>query len=99
MWVRERGVGESLNYSIGDGIITVTAIKEGECFDNGIKPFLKLPAIFAESLFKSISDYNSRNGIKTPDENLLQGKLLATEEHLKDMREFSKKLLDASLKI
>lgn len=38
-----------------------------------------------------------KNGINTENENLLQGKLKATEIHLEDMREISKKLLDSKL--
>jgi hypothetical protein len=60
-----------------------------------LKPFLNLPMRFANELFKRLAEYNDKNGVKTVDQNLLEGKLMATEDHLKDMKEMSKKLLDA----
>lgn len=72
-------------------------MKFDEAPKDDLKPFLKLPSDFSFAFFKAISECNSKEGIKTPDENLLVVKLKSTEEHLSDVREFSKKLLDASL--
>ena len=98
VWVFETRNNEDLNiYYDGENLVK-TQIKHGE-FPDGkiIKPFLILPVPFANALFKAIAEYNTKEGVKTKDENLIEGKLIATEEHLKDMREFSKKLLNATL--
>lgn len=61
------------------------------------KPFLKLPIHMTELLFKAVMEYMEKQGIKTKDENLIEGKLIATELHLSDMREMAKKLLEHEL--
>jgi hypothetical protein len=97
VWLSDKGMDEERNISYDGENLISTVVKFDEFPSQELVPFLKLPANFAELLFKSISDYNSQNGIKTPNQNLLEGKLTATEKHLEDMREFSKKLLDATL--
>jgi hypothetical protein len=78
-------------------------IKDGELFETRcapgelkveLKPFLELPWRFGDEFMKAISDFNSQNGIITENENLLKGKLQATELHLSDMRELTKKLTE-----
>ncbi|WP_373399705.1 hypothetical protein V8V91_08610 [Algoriphagus halophilus] len=44
-----------------------------------------------------MSRFTSSQGVKTRDEFLIEGQLNASLEHLKDMRKFSEKLLDAFL--
>lgn len=51
-----------------------------------LEPFLKLPTELFNEFVKAITEYASDNNIKTENENLLQGKLGATEKHLEDMR-------------
>jgi hypothetical protein len=62
-----------------------------------ILPLLQMPRHMADEFVKAVVDYASNRNIKTENENLLKGKLLATEKHLDDMREFAKKLLDSNL--
>jgi len=59
------------------------------------KPLLTMSEFVFNSFLKAVVEYANNIPIKTKDENLIEGKLLATEKHLEDMREFSKKLLDA----
>jgi hypothetical protein len=90
IWLRESDTIQKYNIEFDGKYLVKTALKgEGEL----LNPFLKLPKHFAEALFKSISEHIADKGIKTKDQNLLEGKLQATEEHLKDMRNFSRKLL------
>jgi hypothetical protein len=82
------------NYRISaDGEMIVEEIANKD--ELSAKPFLKLPNMLAGLLFTAILKHLENKGIKTKDENLIEGKLLATEEHLKDMREMSMKMLDA----
>ena len=39
-------------------------------------------------------DYASKHQLKTENENLIQGKIIATEKHLTDMRTIAFKLLE-----
>ena len=64
----------------GDKMIS-TLIPKGLVTKEEAKPLLKLPVMFANILFKTIADYNSKNDIKTENENLLQGKFEATNLH------------------
>ena len=63
-----------------------------------VKPFIKLSSHMARHIFKAMADYTSKEGVKTVDENLLKGKMEATEKHLEDMREFSRELLNVVIK-
>lgn len=81
------------NFAYTEKGIVVTRINHSEQPPEGVKPFLNLSAPFAHTLFKALAEYLSNAGIKTKDENMVEGKLQATEEHLKDMREIAKKLL------
>jgi len=97
IWLHEDTATASRFINLDGDHLMVTVVENGMFPEEELKPFLKLPTQFANALFKAISDYNSEQGIKTKDENLLEGKLQATEVHLKDMREFSKKLLQIQL--
>lgn len=98
VWLREQGLNDSKNINYVDNKLIETSIPFDQIPDSSVQPFLKLPMNLAGNLFNAIFEHISKNGIKTPNENLLIGKLQATEEHLKDMREFTKLLLDSSLK-
>ena len=91
IWVIIKGLEYDQNVTVSDGCLIMTKIEPGEIQHN---PFLKLPYHFADLLFKSLIEYNSERGMKSKDENLLTGKLAATENHLNDMRKFSEKLLE-----
>jgi len=101
VWVIQNDGIDQFNISqhFENGLV-FTKIEELQLLDSdSLKPFLELPMIFADGLFKAISEYNSSKGIQTKDQNLLEGKLGATEKHLEDMREMSKKLLEAVINI
>ena len=57
-------------------------------------PFMELPRMFGDLYFKAIIDYNNQRGVNSENENLLKGKLQATELHLTDMRKITDKLMD-----
>lgn len=57
-------------------------------------PLLEMNRGFANEFIKAVSDFASNKGIKTENENLLQGKLSATEKHLEDLRGHFTKVLD-----
>jgi len=102
MWIIEIEGRRQFNISLDtEGRLVRTELDEWQALQSNekIKPFLNLPALFAKGLFQKIAEYNDKNGIKTVDQNLLEGKLVAKEEHLRDMQEFAKKLLDASLNV
>lgn len=63
------------------------------------KPLLTMSEFVFNSFLKAVVEYANNVPIKTRDESLIEGKLLATEKHLEDMREFSKKLLESIIKI
>ncbi len=60
---------------------------------NQVEPFLELPMNFFDDFVRAIVKYASENDIKTENENLLQGKLKATEKHLEDLRNYFDKAL------
>ena len=81
-----------------NGEMVVNHIPAGEAISLDMKPFLNLPAQFANTLFQAIAEYNSAEGKRTKDENLLEGKLEATQLHLEDMREMTKLLVYDKMK-
>jgi hypothetical protein len=60
-------------------------------------PLLQMNRDMAFSFLKAVSDYASGVGVKNENENLLKGKLLATEKHLEDLRTQFPKVLDKLL--
>jgi hypothetical protein len=65
--------------------------------DMDIKPFFSVPMDMLDDLIKAFITEGAKQNLRTENENLLKGKLEATELHLSDMREFSKKLLDSKI--
>lgn len=61
--------------------------------DDSIKPLIELPRMIFNLLMPELINQANQMGIRTENENHLQGKLKATEIHLEDMREISKHLL------
>lgn len=58
------------------------------------KPLLTMSEFIFNSFLKAVVEYANNVPIKTRDESLIEGKLLATEKHLEDMRTISMKLID-----
>jgi hypothetical protein len=62
------------------------------------KPLLKVGIHQFDSIVKAFVEVANEKQIHTEGESVLQGKLTATETHLADMREMSKKLVDTLIK-
>jgi hypothetical protein len=94
IWIIRHECDCDLYYNLDtDGVMIETRIENGRIATE-LKPFLELPRRFGETFLKGISDYNNTQGIITENENLLKGKLQATELHLADMRDLVKKYSD-----
>ena len=63
-----------------------------------IKPLLTIPHNYLRDIVAGFAEYAQKKDIRTENQNLLEGKLIATEKHLLDMQGFAKKLLDFQLK-
>lgn len=99
IWAVDRGDTEDTIYGYDSSSeLLIKQTQKVNEIDPNIKPLLRLPYRFAQALFVAISEYNNKNGIKTKDESLIEGKLQATEVHLKDMREITTKLIDHIVK-
>ena len=62
-----------------------------------IKPLLIIPRNYFHDIVKGFAEYAQKNDIRTENQHLLEGKLIATEKHLLDMQDIAKKLLDSKL--
>ena len=78
-----------------DGMLCEFTIDPTSITPPEIKPLLIFNNQMAKDFIKSVVDYASKNGVVTENENLLKGKLLATEKHLEDMRKAFDKLLQS----
>ena len=75
------------------------ALSDDPVADNEkIKPLLTIPHNYLQDIVAGFAEYAQKKDIRTENQNLLEGKLIATEKHLLDMQEFAKKLLDSQLK-
>ena len=98
IWVIRHECNGDVFINIKEGELLETQVAPGE-LKGDLKPFLELPWRFGHELLLAISNFNSQNGLITENENLLKGKLEATELHLVDMREITKKLISATIKV
>ena len=81
----------------GDHLVEQQVTRENEIsFD--FKPLLRVGMFQFESIVKAFVNYANEKKIHTEVEDHLKGKLEATETHLADMREISKKLVDSLIK-
>lgn len=81
----------------GDSI-RQTTLNEGSMV-NDIKPLLIVPLNMKDDIIKAFISEGKRNHLSTENENLLKGKLEATESHLSDMQNISSQVLTAFIKI
>jgi len=87
------------NYISWDGQnLVATLVPQFEAQPPELKPFLRLTLPMYEAFFKAIAEYNSSKGRKTPNENMIEGKLEATQLHLHDMRTIANKTIEKLLK-
>jgi DUF1009 family protein len=77
-----------------DGLLIEQHIDPINATAEPIIPLLEMSDRMADDFIKAIVDYASQKGVKTENENLLMGKLSATEKHLEDMRKHFEKVLD-----
>ncbi len=59
-----------------------------------IKPFMKMSTRLFDVFLKLMVEYASKQHIVTENENLIQGKIIAQDKHLADMRSIAFKLLE-----
>jgi len=94
IFAREERGGVDVFYSYSDGKLIEQEIIRPNSEIVNIKPLLELPDNMVHSVISAFTNEGHKLNIRTENENHLKGKLEATETHLSDMREFSKKLLD-----
>ncbi len=85
IWVMRNEIESLVYININNGVMEETRVPKGT-INTELVPFMVLPRLFGDMLFKSIVDFNSKSGIISENESILKGKLLATELHLSDMR-------------
>jgi hypothetical protein len=61
--------------------------------NQNIKPLFVLPLMMKDALIKAFVSEGAKQNLRTENENLLQGKLQATELHLKDMKDLTFQLM------
>jgi hypothetical protein len=62
--------------------------------DNKIKPLLSIPYHMKDAIIKAFIQEGAKQNLRTDNENLLKGKLEATEKHLADMQKAFNQLLE-----
>ncbi len=80
-------------------------LKDGQLFEQTIDhtinqpliPLFELDIRTSNIFLACMANYLSNQGMKTENENLLLGKLAATEKHLDDLRNMTFRLLDSVL--
>lgn len=92
IWLYEHKDGMTYNFHMDNGDMTRTEFKNDGTV-NDVRPLMQLDFYLAEMLFSAIGEYLERKGRQTVNENLTQGKLIATERHLDDMKLIAFKLL------
>ena len=95
-YLRERRGNHTIIIGQKDGLLVEQTI-DGTVAPAPVEAILKMPSPFAQQFLKAVQDYNSNNNLKTENENLLQGKLQATERHLQDLQKYFQLGLDVTL--
>ncbi len=94
IWLHERSGNKVINYSTDGANLIGTTLDPCQITDD-LAPLLSLPRHMAQPMIDALVEFNSKIGRRSENENLLQGKLAATTEHLTDMRDMAKKLLES----
>jgi hypothetical protein len=83
-------------YIIGqkNGQLIKQEVKELGPYPKNLCHLLVIPHRTAHIFFKEMAEYLSGQNIKTENENHMLGRLQATEEHLKDMKNYFEKVLN-----
>lgn len=94
IWVTEFDGSKHYNLTNSDEGMVRQEVEQYAAIDrNSVKPILSIPFIIADAFLKAIHDDLSNRGVKTIDENRIEGELIAKREHLDDMRMIVKKVL------
>ena len=86
------GVNRYFSYSKTKGFTSVD-VPIGSIPTNKIEPLLIVPMPLLPDIFKLFGDEANNAGLSTSNEDLLKGKLAASEKHLEDMRVIARHLL------
>lgn len=86
LYLKTRQYDRVVLYGYQNGKMVAQTLDPGIIPERPIIPLLELPHDLGDEFFKAVLNYMSDKGIKTENENLLQGKLSATEKHLEDLR-------------
>ena len=81
-------------FSQENGDLVAKSIAKNDYSAQGVSPLIVLPHSLFEDFKRAMLEYLSNQGISTENENLLKGKLAATESHLADMQKAFNKLLE-----
>ena len=92
-----RGMQEFLIGYDGERLVS-QAIGEVESISEKYKPLLQIPLFMKETLLYHFANAAKENNVRRNDDSVTEGKLIATEKHLEDMRQITSKLLKMELK-
>lgn len=81
--------GEHLVYQV---------IGETEVISNRYIPLLQFPLMMKNIILYHFVNAAQENNVRRKDDSVTEGKLIATEKHLEDMRQITSKLLKFKLK-
>ena len=95
VWVSNSDfAGNIINLTMNNGILEQKQFSAHEIvLGEGLVPFIEVPMSLAQTLFKALAEWLKESGIRTRDESLIEGKLLATEKHLESEIELTGRLL------
>ena len=95
VWVHNSDLaGNIINLTMNNGSLEWKQFSAHEIVSgDGLFPFIEVPMSLAQPLFKALAEWLSGNGVRTKDENMIEGKLLATEKHLESESELTRRLL------
>lgn len=99
MYLKERRDGRSVIIGQKNGMLIEQVMDSMNPTVQEVVPLLEMNISFAKKFLEAVSDYNNSVGIKNENDNLLIGKLSATEKHLEDMRVGFTKVLDKLISV
>ena len=92
-----KGMQEFLIGYDGEHLIS-QAIGECEAISKNYIPLLQIPLMMKPTLLYHFANAAKENNIRREDDSVTEGKLIATNKHLEDMRQITSKLLKMELK-
>lgn len=95
--VEIRGMQEFLIGYDGEHLVS-QVIGEVEPISKNYIPLLQIPLLMKSTLLYHFANAAKENNIRREDDSVTEGKLIATNKHLEDMRQITSKLLKMELK-